>query len=190
MQALNQTTQLLARGEAPGAMIWLMALGFTFICLFMMVVILIQKPKGGGLSGAFGGGAGAGGADNFIGGGIGNVLTAVTVACFLIFLLLAGGMTLAINAGDEVPEEEDTEAVETNDGAGTTDGDPELPPVVLPPVEPEPETEGTDEPGSEGESETEGETEAEAEAEATEPEAGEPETIEGDADEATPVPAE
>ena len=146
MQALTEQL-LLARGEAPGAMIWIMALGFTFICLFMMVVILIQKPKGGGLSGAFGGGAGGGSSQAFVGGGIGNVLTAVTVVCFLIFLGLAGGMTLAINSGDEVPEEDDTEQVDA-DAAGAPDGDAELPPV---------EPEGDTEPDEEEPDESEGE---------------------------------
>ena len=32
---------------------------FVLTCIFMMLVILIQKPKGGGLSGAFGGAGGS-----------------------------------------------------------------------------------------------------------------------------------
>lgn len=162
MLAFTQTTTLLARGEAPGAAIWLMALGFTFICLFMMVVILIQKPKGGGLSGAFGGGAGGGGSDNFIGGGIGNVLTAVTVICFLIFLGLASGMTLTINAGDDVPAEE-PEQTQAPDGAAAPEGGTELPPIDVEPEPeptPEPETEPTEEPAEEPAAEVEGEAPA------------------------------
>ena len=135
MQALPQTLNLLARGEAPSAAIWLMAIGFAATCIIMMLVVLIQKPKGGGLSGAFGGGAGGGGSDNFIGGGIGNVLTAVTVVCFLIFLGLASGMTLAINAGDDVPEEE-TPTTETNDELGA----PEDATPAATEVEPKPQT--------------------------------------------------
>ncbi|MEM9345603.1 MAG: preprotein translocase subunit SecG [Planctomycetota bacterium] len=139
MQLLDTTftaSTILARGEAPGAMIWLMALGFTFICLFMMVVILIQKPKGGGLSGAFGGGAGGGSAGDFIGGGVGNVLTAVTVVCFLVFLLLAGTMTLAINAGDDPAKE--PEQAETLDGAAPSDtDDPDTGPATTPETTPD-----------------------------------------------------
>ncbi|MGB0767749.1 MAG: preprotein translocase subunit SecG, partial [Phycisphaeraceae bacterium] len=33
-----------------------MAILFAVVCIVMMLVVLIQKPKGGGLSGAFGGG--------------------------------------------------------------------------------------------------------------------------------------
>ena len=57
--------------------------------------MLIQKPKGGGLSGAFGGGAGGGSTQAVIGARVGDVLTIVTVVCFVLFLLLACGMTLA-----------------------------------------------------------------------------------------------
>ena len=72
-----------------------MAIIFVFVSVFMMLVILIQKPKGGGLSGAFGG---AGGSDtSFVGAKVGDFLTYLTVGCFLAFLLLAMGLTWAIN---------------------------------------------------------------------------------------------
>lgn len=161
---------LLARGEAPGTAIWLMAIGFTAICIIMMLVVLIQKPKGGGLSGAFGGGAGGGSSTAFVGGGIGNVLTFVTVACFIIFLLLACGMTLAINAGDDVPEADETEQVE--DGAGAPDAGDAGTPVT--------EDEPTEEPASEETAEEEDATEDDAEA--TE---GDAEPTEGEAPQTT-----
>ncbi len=73
----------------------LMAIAFVAISVFMMLVILIQKPKGGGLSGAFGG---AGGSDtSFVGAKVGDFLTILTVCCFLAFLLLGMGLTWAIN---------------------------------------------------------------------------------------------
>lgn len=165
MQALPNTLQLLARGEAPGAAIWLMAIGFTFICVFMMIVVLIQKPKGGGLSGAFGGGAGGGSSQAFVGGGIGNVLTVVTVICFLIFLGLASGMTLAINAGDDVPAEEQVEQV---DDAGAIPGND----IETPDIEPAPAIE----PDIEVEPAAEPETEEEAEPAVEPADAAEPET--------------
>lgn len=168
MQALATTLPLLARGEAPGIGIWLMAIGFAATCVIMMLVVLIQKPKGGGLSGAFGGGAGGGSSQAFVGGGIGNVLTVVTVVLFIIFLLLAGSMTLAINSGDEVPEEDDAEQVE--DGAGAPDGE-----AVLPPVDPEPETE------AEPIEETEGEGSGQGTVESAEPAAPEGSTDAPDA---------
>ncbi len=81
---------------ASGWLISLLAFGFVLVCLFMMLVILIQKPKGGGLSGAFGG-AGGGNAQAAFGAKVGDVLTWLTVSCFVLFLLLAMGLTWVIN---------------------------------------------------------------------------------------------
>lgn len=121
---LNLNMQhLLAAGQPPNGWIWALAIGFTAICLIMMLVVLIQKPKGGGLSGAFGGGAGGGSESAFIGGRVGDVLTWVTVVCFVLFLLLAMGMTWTIKGGgDELVDDEDTEQVEGEEDA-TAEGD-------------------------------------------------------------------
>lgn len=72
----------------------LLAVAFTVVCVFLMLVILIQKPKGGGLSGAFGGSGGS--AQAAFGAKTGDVLTWFTVVCFVLFLLLAVGLTWAI----------------------------------------------------------------------------------------------
>ncbi len=74
----------------------LMGTLFALTCLFMLLVILIQKPRGGGLSGAFGG-AGGGSAQAAFGAKTGDVLTWFTVFCFVTFLLLAMGLTWSIN---------------------------------------------------------------------------------------------
>jgi len=79
-----------------GWVISLLAVGFVLVCLFMMLVILVQKPKGGGLSGAFGG-AGGGSAQAAFGAKVGDVLTWLTVACFVLFILLGMGLTWTIN---------------------------------------------------------------------------------------------
>ena len=78
------------------------------------------------------------------------MLTVVTVVLFITFLLLASSMTLAINSGEDEPEE--PEQTETIDGAGAPEGGTELPPVK-PEVDPEvkPETEPVKEPAVEGE---------------------------------------
>ncbi|MEZ6190323.1 MAG: preprotein translocase subunit SecG [Phycisphaerales bacterium] len=73
-----------------------MAMLFALTCLFMMLVILIQKPKGGGLSGAFGGAGGS--AQAAFGAKTGDLLTTITIACFVVFLGLAIGLTYAIRA--------------------------------------------------------------------------------------------
>src|SRR5690606_10768513 len=71
-----------------------LSIAFVLVCLFMMLVILIQKPKGGGLSGAFGGAGGS--AQAAFGAKTGDVLTWFTVVCFALFLLLAMGLTWTI----------------------------------------------------------------------------------------------
>ena len=77
-----------------------LAASFLLVSIFMMLVILIQKPKGGGLSGAFGG-AGGGSAQAAFGAKTGDVLTIVTVVCFALFLLLAMGLTWTIRPVQE-----------------------------------------------------------------------------------------
>jgi preprotein translocase subunit SecG len=53
----------------------------------MILLILIQRPQGGGLSGAFGAGGGAG--QTAFGTKTGDVLTMVTIAIFVLFLVAA-----------------------------------------------------------------------------------------------------
>lgn len=79
--------------------ITLMAIAFAFVCGLMMLVILIQKPRGGGLSGAFGGAGGS--AQAAFGAKTGDVLTWFTVVLFVLFLLLAMGLTWAIGSGQK-----------------------------------------------------------------------------------------
>jgi preprotein translocase subunit SecG len=66
---------------------------FLIVCLFMIMLILIQKGRGGGLSGAFGG---AGGNTAF-GSKTGDVLTWATSIVFGVFLLLAVFLNLVAN---------------------------------------------------------------------------------------------
>ena len=58
---------------------------FIIVCLFMILLVLIQKGRGGGLASAFGG---AGGNTAF-GSKTGDVLTWATSVVFGIFLVLA-----------------------------------------------------------------------------------------------------
>jgi preprotein translocase subunit SecG len=62
---------------------------FIFSAAALILVILIQKGKGGGLSGAFGGGMAAG----LLGSKTGDFLTWVTISLVGIFLALAVLMT-------------------------------------------------------------------------------------------------
>ncbi len=62
-------------------------LGVLFIvCLLLIGIVLLQKGRGGGLTGALGGGGGGGG--GAFGAKTGDVFTVITVGLALLFLLL------------------------------------------------------------------------------------------------------
>src|SRR3954471_17173318 len=70
---------------------------FIFVCVFLILLILIQKGRGGGLASAFGG---AGGNTAF-GSKTGDVLTWATSIVFGIFIVLAVVLNLISNTMDE-----------------------------------------------------------------------------------------
>jgi preprotein translocase subunit SecG len=64
---------------------WIFGPLFIFFCVILILLVLIQKGRGGGLSGAFGG---AGGNTAF-GSKTGDVLTWATSVVFAVFVLMA-----------------------------------------------------------------------------------------------------
>ena len=64
---------------------WLMALALFAVCVFLMLIILVQKGRGGGLASAFGGG---GGGSSAFGSKTGDVFTGITVVLAFVYLLL------------------------------------------------------------------------------------------------------
>ena len=87
----------------PTLGVWYVSL-FTFLfvgaALITMLVILIQKPRGGGLAGAFGGAGGS--SQSVFGAKTGDVLTWVTVICFTLFIILAMLLTWFARPADGV----------------------------------------------------------------------------------------
>ncbi len=74
----------------------LLVVFFLVICVAMILIVLIQRPQGGGLSGAFGaGGAGQGAGQTAFGTKTGDVLTWGTVSVFVIYVLVAVGLNYA-----------------------------------------------------------------------------------------------
>ena len=70
---------------AVGIMMGLVAVLWVLVSIVLILVILIQKGRGGGLSAAFGGGMGGG----LLGSKTGDFLTWVTIVLVAIFLTLA-----------------------------------------------------------------------------------------------------
>lgn len=63
---------------------------FLVISIVMILTVLIQRPQGGGLSGAFGAGSSGGGAgQTAFGTKTGDVLTWATITVFILFVLFA-----------------------------------------------------------------------------------------------------
>lgn len=84
---------------------------FLLVCIAMILLILIQRPQGGGLSGAFGAGGGAG--QTAFGTKTGDVLTIVTITIFVLFLLTA--IVLNFAARPQVAPAPGTSAAGIND---------------------------------------------------------------------------
>ncbi len=103
------------------------------VCLFLIALILLQKNRGSGLSGAFGG---AGGHSAF-GTKTGDFLTWVTVGTTAAFLLLA----ILLNFGYE-PEALTTPAIGATPAANTTPTGEAADPGAATPVSTPPAPEG------------------------------------------------
>ena len=73
---------------------WIFLPIFLFFCFIMILLVLVQKGRGGGLSGAFGG---AGGNTAF-GAKTGDVLTWATSVVFALFVILAVVLNLICDA--------------------------------------------------------------------------------------------
>jgi preprotein translocase subunit SecG len=67
------------------------------VCLFLMMVVLLQQGKGGGMGAAFGGAATQ---QVFGGRGAGNLLTRATAVCAGIFMLTSVSLAYLSSSGD------------------------------------------------------------------------------------------
>jgi preprotein translocase subunit SecG len=79
----------------------------VFVCIFLILVVLLQQGKGGGLS-AMGGG----GAQVFGGSGAGNFMTRLTAICATVFMLTSLSLAYLSSAGDR----ELSDGIETSQG--------------------------------------------------------------------------
>ena len=85
---------LLTLCQLPAWSIILMVLGFLFICVVLVLTVLIQKPQGGGLAGAFGSAAGSG--QTAFGAKTGDALTIFTISMFVVYVLAAIGLNYVV----------------------------------------------------------------------------------------------
>ncbi len=103
----------------------ILTLLFIVVSVALVLIVLVQRPQGGGLTGAFGGG---GGTDTAFGGRTGDALTVATITAFTIYLLIAIGLNITSNVLLKQP----AETAATPAATTTT----EVPGTVVPPTEP------------------------------------------------------
>ncbi len=105
---------------------WFLAMMLIFVCVFLMIVILLQRGRGGGLAGAFGG---AGGTAAF-GAKTGDVFTWITVVVAAIFVFLA----VVANYAFDMSASPVTTAPPTEEVPADAVGTDELPSVSVEPL--------------------------------------------------------
>jgi len=106
----------------------LLTVGFLACSVLLILTVLIQRPQGGGLSGAFGAGAGSG--ETAFGARTGDALTIATISFFVLWLAVAVGLVLVMSGKTAVPP--GTNAVSNEppaepDGTGGTPAETETP---------------------------------------------------------------
>ena len=93
---------------------------FIIASVALVLIILVQRPQGGGLAGAFGG-AGGGGTDTAFGGRTGDVLTVATVGAFVVYLLLGVGLNIVDNVDMDGAAVAATQTAENEAAAESTE---------------------------------------------------------------------
>jgi preprotein translocase subunit SecG len=73
--------------------LWSFYVLFLFVSVIMVLLVLVQKGRGGGLSSAFGGGGG----NTAFGAKTGDVLTWATSVVFALFVIVAIVLNLLVN---------------------------------------------------------------------------------------------
>jgi preprotein translocase subunit SecG len=108
----------------------------VFVCLFLMLVVLLQQGKGGGMGAAFGGGATQ---QVFGGRGAGNLLTRATAICAAIFMMTSVSLAYVSSSGDRDLKArivEEQRKGKGNEGTRVKTSKPKPPPVeTAPPAE-------------------------------------------------------
>ncbi|MBX3250618.1 MAG: preprotein translocase subunit SecG [Myxococcales bacterium] len=76
---------------------------YVIVCLFLILVVLLQSGKGGGM-GAIGGGMGGAGTQVFGGAGAGNILTKATAWSAALFMILSATLSYLSSPGEQALE--------------------------------------------------------------------------------------
>ncbi len=91
---------------------------YVFVCLFLILVVLLQSGKGGGLGSAFGGGTSQ---QIFGGAGAGNLLTRLTAAFAFTFMALSVWLAFLSASGDQALDRAVREQAAAQEAAAETE---------------------------------------------------------------------
>lgn len=128
---MTPALSILTLAALPPWLINLLVVLFVFVCVIMILAVLYQKPSGGGLAGAFGGGNVSSGQTAF-GAKTGDALTIFTIAVFVLFLLAAISLVHLMR-----PTSVESEPAAVQPVTPPAEGvpiQPEPQPLVIPPV--------------------------------------------------------
>jgi preprotein translocase subunit SecG len=111
---------------------------FIAACVLLILAILIQKPQGGGLAGAFGSGSGSG--QTAFGARTGDALTVITIAMFVLYLVsgIALGFAARPPAEGKSTDAVSSEGAKPEGDAGKTPAAPGATPDATPAATPAP----------------------------------------------------
>src|SRR5262245_19268101 len=82
-------------------MVTFLTILYVFVCVFLILVVLLQAGRGGGMVAAFGGSS----QTVFGGAGAGNFLTRLTVIMAALFMLLSATLAYLSSGSDKALEE-------------------------------------------------------------------------------------
>lgn len=118
----------------PAWAVGLATLLFVLVSVVLVLTVLIQKPQGGGLSGAFGSGAGSG--QTAFGTKTGDALTVATIIIFGVYLLLGVTLVFAYRP-QSAPSIKPAGGTPTAPAGATTPAGEQAPPAdTTPPTSP------------------------------------------------------
>ncbi len=114
---------MLTLAQLPMWAISLSVVFYVLISVILVLAVLIQRPQGGGLSTAFGAGAGSG--QTAFGTKIGDALTIFTIVVFTLFIGASIGLVYLLRPSSTPAEQPSVTAPEgTTGGTGDSTGTP------------------------------------------------------------------
>lgn len=126
-------------------LMWTSQILLLLLGIFLMIVVLLQRGRGGGLAGAFGG---MGGQSAF-GSKAGDVFTRITIVLAVLWVVVSGGSGFFLRAAaDQQGQSQLPSATDLGDDDATDSGTDAADGPIIPPQPPQPPDDSTTTPES------------------------------------------